>query len=259
MSFRLRVEESGRRPRRGRRLVWYNGVMTPLEPLSDFLSPGKNGPETSVAIMEVVSSFSGAKRTMEREKVEEIFRRLNAAGVRYALIGGLACAQYAPPRATHDIDLVVASEDVARVRDLFPGCYRRGTSIASVFEYEGTRFDVQPARRRTQLAAIAKAHPGRFAGEAIQVARVQDLILLKLWASTERQEVLKKDRDRLDVADLLAYNAESISKEDLSAIASDLMGMAFSPQEVASFREALAWLNETLDRLGLEDRKIVLE
>src|SRR2546422_3842068 len=101
------------------------------EPRSEFVSPGRNGIETSVSIMDVISRFSFFKgrKTMEHEKVKEIFHRLNVGGVRYVLIGGLAYSQYAPPRATLDVDLIVLAEDDDKVRQIFHGCYLRGTAI----------------------------------------------------------------------------------------------------------------------------------
>lgn len=40
---------------------------------------------------------------------------LNADGIRYAVAGGLAVSLYTTPRATVDIDLLIAAEDVDRV------------------------------------------------------------------------------------------------------------------------------------------------
>lgn len=46
------------------------------------------------------------------EELHRIVAALNARGVRYALIGGLAVAIYAAPRATEDVDLLVAESDL---------------------------------------------------------------------------------------------------------------------------------------------------
>jgi hypothetical protein len=48
-------------------------------------------------------------------ELREIARTLDAAGVAHALAGGLAVSIYAAPRATQDIDLLVAVSDVDRV------------------------------------------------------------------------------------------------------------------------------------------------
>jgi len=231
----------------------------PTEPRSAYLSPGKNGIETSVAILEMLSGFSGVKRTMEHDKVKEIFRRLNAGGVRYALIGGLAYGQYAPPRATQDMDLLVLVEDVGKVRQLLPGSYLRGTAIAGIYDFEGTRLDVQPAKRRAQAAAIANAVNGTFEGEPVKVASLRDLLFLKLWASVERPELEKKLQDQADIASLLVHNSTSISACDVASIAKDLLAMGYAPEEAARLRQAVVWLNQTLDQLGMAELRFALE
>ena len=51
---------------------------------------------------------------------------LDTAHIGYALAGGLAVSIYAAPRATDDIDLVVAAQDVARIAEtLAPLGFRR--------------------------------------------------------------------------------------------------------------------------------------
>lgn len=46
------------------------------------------------------------------EELKRIIAALNAAGIRYALAGGIAVSMYASPRATEDIDFLVAGEDL---------------------------------------------------------------------------------------------------------------------------------------------------
>jgi hypothetical protein len=46
------------------------------------------------------------------DEFQRIVDALNARRIRYALIGGLAVALYARPRATEDVDLLVAVDDL---------------------------------------------------------------------------------------------------------------------------------------------------
>lgn len=233
--------------------------MPVVEPRSEFLYPGKNGIETSVAIMDVLSRFSRGRKMLEHDKVKEIFRRLNEGGVRYALIGGLAYSQYAPPRATQDVDLVVLAEDVSKVRQLFPGCYVRGTAIAGLYNFEDTRFDVQPAMLRAQVATVMNAVDDTYEGEPIKVACVRDLLLLKIWAAAERHETGKKAQDQTDAIRLLEYNADKISADDIAYIARYLLTLGFTAEEREKYRQSVVWLNQTLDELEMSDRKFALE
>jgi hypothetical protein len=52
------------------------------------------------------------------QELAAVLDALNAAGVEYALCGGLALAVHGAPRATIDIDLLVRSEEVPRVRQI---------------------------------------------------------------------------------------------------------------------------------------------
>jgi hypothetical protein len=47
-------------------------------------------------------------------ELRRIVEALDVAGVAYALAGGLAVSIYTAPRATEDVDLLVARDDVAR-------------------------------------------------------------------------------------------------------------------------------------------------
>ena len=49
------------------------------------------------------------------EELRKIIAALNAHGVRYALAGGLAVSIYATPRATEDVDLLVADSELDAV------------------------------------------------------------------------------------------------------------------------------------------------
>lgn len=229
------------------------------EPRSEYLIRGKNGIETCITLSELYSGFWVRERqTMERQVVKEILQRLNEGGVRYALIGGVALAHHAIPRATQDLDLMVLAEDANKVRELFPGCYLRGTAIAGVYEYKGTRFDVQPANLRVKAAVVANAVEDVCDGVPVRVATVRDLILLKLWAIPDRPDVAKRMQDQTDVAELLQYNADAISAQDIAHIAEDVLRYSYTREEVAKYRRVLTWLNEVLEELGMEEKKCEL-
>jgi hypothetical protein len=55
-------------------------------PRGEFLYPGKNGIETSVALVDVLSGFSGRRRTMERKTVGMAYTAEDAAKHRRAIV-----------------------------------------------------------------------------------------------------------------------------------------------------------------------------
>jgi hypothetical protein len=70
-----------------------------------------------------------------------IVRALDAAGIAYALVGGLAVSVYAAPRATEDVDILLARDDLARaVERLVPLGFRQAGTPMSV---AGGRLDIQ--------------------------------------------------------------------------------------------------------------------
>lgn len=237
-------------------------ALSPIEPRNAFLFHGLNGIETSVSIAEIVSGFSGVKRRgikmPKQETVEEIFRRLNEHGIRYVLIGGLAYAEYAPPRATEDVDVIVLAEDTGKVRDLFPGCYQRGTAIAGIYQFEETRLDVQPAKRRAQIAAVKNAIEASFHDVPVKLAALRDLIFLKLWAAAERGELSKKMQDQTDIATLIEHNPARVSASDIAWMAKELLSMGYTSEESAKFCQMIEWLNQILDQLEMPEKKFSL-
>jgi hypothetical protein len=87
------------------------------------------------------------------------------------------------------------------------------------------------------------------------VVSVRDLLLLKLFAIPDRPDPVKAMQDRTDVAALLRDNADTISQEDITYLVRTLMGLAFTRQDVEKYQQLIGWLNETLDLLGMADRR----
>jgi hypothetical protein len=87
---------------------------------------------------------------------------------------------------TQDVDLIVLAEDMGRLRSLFPGCYQRGTAVVEIYDIDGTRVDVLPAKLRYQREVVARAVPGAIEGTPARIATVRDLLLLKMFAAPSR-------------------------------------------------------------------------
>ena len=49
------------------------------------------------------------------EELRHVIEALEAAGIRYALAGGVAVSLYTVPRATEDIDILIRGDDLERV------------------------------------------------------------------------------------------------------------------------------------------------
>jgi predicted nucleotidyltransferase len=152
---------------------------------------------------------------------------LNGASIPYMLIGGLALAAWALPRATLDIDLTlwVSADDLGRVcaylcsrytaRVADPNEFVRKTRVLPVVTDGGVRVDFLFAAFPFEQTMIDRAPLRDVGGVAVRVARLEDLILLKLPSPRPRDQedvrvILNAYRSSLDwdyrfsVADLLA-------------------------------------------------------
>ena len=137
----------------------------------------------------------------QQELLKLVVARLDEAGIEYMLTGSLASSLQGEPRATHDIDLVIAirtaASDVARtLRAAFPEpqyyldeeAIRNAIDAMGMFNMieaqEGNKVDfwILTADAFDQ-ARFARRSVEDFEGLALRVSRPEDTILMKLkWA-----------------------------------------------------------------------------
>jgi hypothetical protein len=137
----------------------------------------------------------------QQELLKLVVARLDEAGIEYMLTGSLASSLQGEPRATHDIDLVIAihtaASDVARtLRGAFPEpqyyldeeAIRNAIDAMGMFNMievqEGNKVDfwILTADAFDQ-ARFARRSVEDFEGLALRVSRPEDTILMKLkWA-----------------------------------------------------------------------------
>lgn len=140
-------------------------------------------------------------------------RALRDAGVDHALAGGLALAVWSEPRATVDIDLVVASESIDRAR---PAAERIGLLQSdrriNRFKRIGLLRMLAPPEihphpisvdfllidARWQRDLLARAVVTALGNDELRVVSAEDLVLLKLLRFSAQ--------DRADIAGLAARN-----------------------------------------------------
>ena len=218
----------------------------------EYLIPGCNALETSLVLGQ--SWTRDGKPYMLIDTVKRVLRMLDEQNIPYAVIGGLAVSHHAVPRLTQDVDLIVATEDAGKFRALFPNCYQRGTAIVEIYEIEGTRVDVLPAKLRYQRAVVKNAVAGQIQGTPAKVASVRDLILLKMFAAPNRPELYARRQDETDITALLRVNSTSISDDEIRYVGDRLLELCFTVEERAKTGRQIEWLNDTLVQLGMPDR-----
>jgi hypothetical protein len=222
----------------------------------EYLLPGCNGLETSLVLGE--SWTRKGKPYMLVETVKRVLETLRQNQVPYAVIGGLAVSHHAIPRLTHEVDLIVPAEEAGRLRSLFPNWYQRGTAVLEIYDIDGTRVDVLPAKLRYQREAVRNAVTAEIEGAPARIAAVRDLLLLKMFAAPNRPELDARRSDEADITSLLRVNGPSVSAEDIRYVGDRLLEVCFDAGDRAKTLAQLRWLNDTLSQLGLGDRAYVL-
>jgi hypothetical protein len=224
-----------------------------VETRDDYLLKGRNGLESAVIISDQLGNMWGGPKLMEWERFKAILRTLNENEIRYAIIGGIAMGQHALPRTTRDLDILVAMEDLQKVRALFEKYYQSGTQVVQVYDIEGTRLVVLPANLRFRVAALDARIDSNLEEVNTKVVCVRDLLTLKLFAIADRTDPVKALQDKADAAALLKYGAETITKDDINYIAKTVLGMGYTKEEAEKFHNVILWLNETLELLKMEE------
>jgi hypothetical protein len=127
---------------------------------------------------------------------------LEAEGVLYALIGGLAVSLRGQPRVTADVDMVIQA-DVPRSLSLVAGLHT--TSFKPLFEDVGEVVQkalILPLRHRStnvkvdlalglsgfERQAVARAERLHLAGTTICVATAEDLLIMKVLAGRPQDD-----------------------------------------------------------------------
>lgn len=143
-------------------------------------------------------------------------RSLREAGVAHALAGGLALATWSEPRATVDIDLVIAADAIDRARPAAEaiGLLQSGRRI-NRFKRVGLLRMLVPPEVHPQPISIdlllvepawepellARAVTAKLAGFEVRVVSAEDLVLLKLlrFSRQDRADIAGlAERQRLD-------------------------------------------------------------
>jgi hypothetical protein len=128
------------------------------------------------------------------EELKNVTDSLAAAGIDYALCGGVALAIHGVPRATQDIDLLVRPEDLEQLRQVAHGCgfvleslptdFASGISIQRFTKL----IDGQPLMLDALLVGVplerawADRQIAEMEGGPVRVVSREGLIALKLAA-----------------------------------------------------------------------------
>jgi hypothetical protein len=162
---------------------------------------------------------------MERRleaSLREVVEFLEASGYGYALIGGIALAQWGVVRATYDADLKVLAPNHdygrarAHIRSAFPDQARPelpANALIVAVSVGGVTIDLLLALPGYEEMIIERAIPRDFGSWSARVCSAEDLIIQKAVAGRDKdwldvQALLVEQHDKLDYAFIEYWLAE---------------------------------------------------
>jgi hypothetical protein len=167
--------------------------------------PARKGPPSFWQRLKEVTSFFQGKDEVHKS-MRRLVRRLERAGIPYAVVGGMAVFAHKYRRTTNDVDVLVTAEGLEEFRRRFVGKNyqaQEGRARKFVDRVNDVGVDFLVAGRFPGSGApgpIAYPDPGGVTEpiERIQVINLVDLIQLKLAA--------RRHQDFADVVNLIKFN-----------------------------------------------------
>ena len=175
--------------------------------------------------------------------VVEVASVLESLSLPYMLVGGLAVSMWGEARATLDADVAIWVEpqdlertvanlcERLRVSSTGPLSFVRRTRVLPARSSQNVRIDVIFGALPAEKEAISRAHPKQIAGKNIQVAAVEDLVLMKL--------VSEREKDLEDARRLLRRHRKSLDRGYLETRLAELAEALGRPEILQTFRTAL--------------------
>jgi hypothetical protein len=151
----------------------------------------------------------------------EIVALLRENRIRFCVVGGVGVNAYVEPTVTLDLDIAVATDDIARVTALLSDHFRTETfahSINATAPGSDVRVQVQLDPRYADFVLRAVERP--VLGLRLPVASVEDVLQGKIWAfSDPSRRGSKRQKDLTDIRRLLESYPELRSSVPAEVIA----------------------------------------
>lgn len=152
-------------------------------------------------------------------QVRETDAALRSANVVYVIIGGVAVNAHGVLRSTHDLDVMVRSEDSDPLDTILNGLgYKaidRRADLAHYMRPDGTRLDVLYSRRPITAELLRNPIVAQYSGQSIPIISIEGLIGLKVQAFNDDprrigdlddiMRLFRANRDKIDMKEVESY------------------------------------------------------
>lgn len=147
-------------------------------------------------------AFLNAVANGETDLLQLLLRILEETGATYCVIGGLAVNAYAEPVVSLDLDVVVVSDDVAKVCEA-----ARSTGVKAQESEHSIDLSITGSDLRIQLQTDARyqgflprAVTREVFGYEMSVASLEDVLQGKIWAYCDEQR--RRSKRQKDLSDI---------------------------------------------------------
>jgi hypothetical protein len=144
--------------------------------------------------------------TLDRtDALEKVLQGLAEHHIAYCVIGGQGVNAYAEPVVSLDLDLVVATADLAQVERIFGAGFKVEQHPHSLnLSRAGSNLRIQFQCDPRYEAFLKHARTGEVLGLQLPVARVEDILQGKVWAALDPTRRASKRQNYLaDISRLI--------------------------------------------------------
>lgn len=144
-------------------------------------------------------------------------RDIQEAGVEWLLVGGLAVNQHGYARQTLDVDLMIAADDIEKVRSVMTTAgftdvsIRKNVGFFRMPDME-PRVDFLRVDNETMQKLLARAVEIKMYDYRIRIPTLKDLFAMKIFALAQNTEQ-RMGKDLSDIAYLTVINHLDVSKD----------------------------------------------
>jgi hypothetical protein len=146
--------------------------------------------------------------------LDRVIALLAESGVKYCVIGGQAVNAFVEPVVSLDLDLAVATTDLAAAEDLLRRRFRVERFPHSVnVSMPGSDLRVQLQTDPRYGAFVGSASERDILGLRLPVAKLEDVLQGKVWAAQDpARRPSKRQKDLADISRLLEAHPELRSR-----------------------------------------------
>ncbi len=184
--------------------------------------------------------------TSQEEALVTLARMLDELEIPYMVIGGHANALWGEPRATLDIDITIWLSE-ARITELVehltpsfsarvknPESFVKETRVLPVQTPEGLGADLIFGLLPFEERAIQRARPVAVGGQEVRFCTAEDLVLLKI--------VSTRERDHADIRGVVRHQGSDLDLDYLEIRIEELARLLERPEILDFWRSVLGTL-----------------